>query len=270
MILPMNYTQVSNEFMARLPELTGEEVKIFLAISRKTIGWHKTSDRIPYSQLKTMTGIRHHVTIKKAALHLVELGLIAMSGDDTVGYTYDLAMSSDDTLSMSRRDTSKETTQNKQDSAPTERAAPSGTAGAPVPFPIATIREEVAKEECPPQVAPDINVGTKALEDRLWAKFLARQPDQRFPTTTYAKERKGVKRLVAEAFARQPEAPERWLGGYLEAWARLKRDRRSLIYSQPNTPAAMSSGALMQRVIDEMAQAVLIPDDGPLIPWGRV
>lgn len=269
MTLP-NYTQVSNEFIALLPELTGEEVKIFLAISRKTIGWHKISDRIPYSQLKAMTGIRHHVTVKKAALRLVELGLITMSGDDTIGYTYDLAMSSGDTTPMSRRDTSKETTQNKQDSALSERAAPSGTAEDPVPLPLATIREEVAKEERPPQVAPDIYVGTKNLEDRLWAKFLAIQPDQRFPASTYAKERKGVKRLVGEALKRQPDDPEGWLGGYVAAWTRLKRDRKSLIYGQPNAPAVMSSGAMMLRVIDEMAQAALIPDDGPSIPWGRV
>ena len=46
-----NYTQIANEFLDQMHKYTGETVKVFLAISRKTIGWHKLSDRISYSQL---------------------------------------------------------------------------------------------------------------------------------------------------------------------------------------------------------------------------
>jgi phage replication O-like protein O len=63
---------MNNEFIENMSNYTGEAVKVFMAISRKTIGWHKINDRISYSQLKELTGIRHHVTIKKAIDTLVK------------------------------------------------------------------------------------------------------------------------------------------------------------------------------------------------------
>lgn len=58
-LLPPNHTQVPNivfdEFM---PKMAGSELKVFLAICRKTIGWHKETDSISYSQIEKMTGLR--------------------------------------------------------------------------------------------------------------------------------------------------------------------------------------------------------------------
>jgi phage replication O-like protein O len=322
MILPMNYTQVSNDFLSLLPELTGEEVKIFLAISRKTIGWHKTSDRISYSQLKALTGIRHHVTLKKAALRLVDLGLVAMSGDDTQGYTYDLAMSPDDIGPMSRRDTTKETQDKKESKIPlSEVEPPPGDSCSPIPFHLESIRQEVIKTEteggppinidmsargifegfkanpvdldprgmaeCSPMPAEMLDAGPmidmsaeaapalappdprKALEKALMAKFESIQPDGRFPSQNYAKEWKGVKRLVTEAMGRQPDNPEAWLGGYFAAWKRLQKDRKTLIHGQPDTPSKMAAGGFIDYVVAEMAQVVLIPDETPIPFWGK-
>jgi phage replication O-like protein O len=360
MTLP-NYTQVSNEFIAMMPDLTGEEIKIFLAISRKTIGWHKTSDRISYSQLKALTGISRHETLRKCTLSLAEKRLIEISGDHRGGYTYDLAMLSDSTEKaggvlpdstgpMLPDSTTIDTEDKKEEKTkilPTEVAPPSGAAPSPIPFDLAKIAGGVEIEEairetgrgevehispddggewwvgvcvefcdtCPPrevyyqdglfmahdranfekrmrettleewrklqtlhkmaEFAPDINVGTKtaapavapppdprkALEKALMAKFEAIQPDGRFPSQNYAKEWKGVRRLVTEAMGRQPDNPEAWLGGYFAAWKRLQRDRKTLIHGQPDTPSKMAAGGFIDYVVAEMAQGNLMADD---------
>lgn len=94
----MNYTQISNEFIESLQTLTGASVKVFLAISRQTIGWHKTSDRVSYSQLIKMTGISSHNTIQKAINELIRKGFINQK-NTRLGYVYDLnIMSKNDTV----------------------------------------------------------------------------------------------------------------------------------------------------------------------------
>ena len=77
-MLVNNYTQISNEFIDMLSNFSGASVKIFLAISRKTIGWHKISDRISYSQLEKMS-IESAITDK--------LEKLAMSVSNQVGWS---------------------------------------------------------------------------------------------------------------------------------------------------------------------------------------
>ena len=93
MIQLPNHTQIANSFIERMAEYTGSEVKVFLAICRKTIGWHKVSDKIPYSQISKLTGIppKH---LKKHIAKLEKDGWIIQSGDSHKGYTYDLNMDS--------------------------------------------------------------------------------------------------------------------------------------------------------------------------------
>lgn len=83
-----NYTQVSNQFIESMHTLDSSSVKVFLAISRKTIGWHKVSDRISYSQLQNITGLSVN-TLKKAIKELVGGGWITQTYTE-VGYVYDL------------------------------------------------------------------------------------------------------------------------------------------------------------------------------------
>lgn len=66
MLENLSWTQVSNVFIDALPELTGAEVKIMLAIFRKTIGWHKRTDVLSLSQLSELTGIKDRKTISQA------------------------------------------------------------------------------------------------------------------------------------------------------------------------------------------------------------
>ncbi len=82
------YTQLSNEFIESMHKYEGYVVKVFIAISRKTIGWHKISDRISQSQLKTLTGLAVN-TIKKSIDILVKDSWITQT-ETKFGYSYDL------------------------------------------------------------------------------------------------------------------------------------------------------------------------------------
>jgi phage replication O-like protein O len=77
-------------------------MKCFIAISRKTIGWHKMTDRISYSQLSEITGLSVN-SLKKGIHELIENYYIKQT-DSKFGYKYDLAISENDT-GVSKNDT---------------------------------------------------------------------------------------------------------------------------------------------------------------------
>lgn len=53
-----NHTQTPNSLFAALPEIKSvSELKVILAIVRRTFGWHKESDKISLSQLEADTGL---------------------------------------------------------------------------------------------------------------------------------------------------------------------------------------------------------------------
>ncbi len=77
MLNKISHTQISNDFIDKyMNVLSGEAVKIFIAISRKTIGWHKDCDRISYSQLLKLTGIKSVNGLKKGIKQLLDNFLI--------------------------------------------------------------------------------------------------------------------------------------------------------------------------------------------------
>ena len=58
MLKKINHTQLSNDFIDNcMSELSGGACKVFIAISRKTIGWHKETDYISLSQIMKLTGM---------------------------------------------------------------------------------------------------------------------------------------------------------------------------------------------------------------------
>ena len=70
----ISHTQVSNEFIDNwMAKLNPSAVKVFLAITRKTTGWHKETDAISLSE---MTGISRPGLLK-ALKELEEHGLIS-------------------------------------------------------------------------------------------------------------------------------------------------------------------------------------------------
>jgi len=71
-----NHTQVPNYFLdIYMQVVKGSALKVFLAICRKTIGWHKLTDYISYAQLRQMTGLSAE-SIKKAIKELEDRKLI--------------------------------------------------------------------------------------------------------------------------------------------------------------------------------------------------
>ena len=71
-----NHTQISNDYLDNyLPKLSASATLVFLAISRKTIGWHKRADRISYRQLYRITGLSHSA-VQNAVKELIEADVI--------------------------------------------------------------------------------------------------------------------------------------------------------------------------------------------------
>jgi len=71
-----NHTQIANDIIDKwMAELNGSDIKVLLAIARKTIGWHKETDQISLSQLEELTGSARQ-TILDAIDRLGNRGLI--------------------------------------------------------------------------------------------------------------------------------------------------------------------------------------------------
>jgi len=72
-----NHTQTPNElFDDHMRTMTGAELKVILAICRKTFGWHKAQDLISTSQMMEMTGLSNRAVID-AIRKLMARGLVA-------------------------------------------------------------------------------------------------------------------------------------------------------------------------------------------------
>lgn len=75
------YTKIANELLeaAMSADLTVRQLKIVLAVIRKTYGFNKKTDRITNTQIASMTGI-HHTHICKAKNELLERNILVMTG----------------------------------------------------------------------------------------------------------------------------------------------------------------------------------------------
>ena len=90
-----NYTQLSNDFIdGRMASLSGAAVKTFLVITRRTIGWHKDTDAVSYSQIKALTGFGSRTTISRALDELIAAELIVATKTTGGTTVYELAMTS--------------------------------------------------------------------------------------------------------------------------------------------------------------------------------
>jgi phage replication O-like protein O len=67
-----NYTQTPNVVFDSLAIFTDCQLRVILAICRKTFGWHKNRDRISLSQLQKMTGLSRRGVIDGLQMLLVE------------------------------------------------------------------------------------------------------------------------------------------------------------------------------------------------------
>lgn len=95
MIENLNYTAIPNIiFDEHMNDMTGAELKVIMCICRKTIGWHKLTDRISQSQISQMTGLSVNA-IKKAVCSLVDKMLIIQEQSEQ-GFYYELNISKSD------------------------------------------------------------------------------------------------------------------------------------------------------------------------------
>ena len=72
-----NSFQIANAVIDEyLSQMSGNALKCYILIVRKTRGWQKTHDSLSISQIQKFTGIRKEETVQKAINELVDLGLI--------------------------------------------------------------------------------------------------------------------------------------------------------------------------------------------------
>jgi len=85
MINGINHTQISNDFIDKyMRRVSGAATQVFLVISRKTIGWHKETDNISFSQICEMTGLSKNTAIK-AVKELEDLNLVIVERSTSNG-----------------------------------------------------------------------------------------------------------------------------------------------------------------------------------------
>ncbi len=72
-----NSFQIANAVIDEyLSQMSGNALKCYILIVRKTRGWQKTHDSLSISQIQKATGIRKEETVQKAIDELIALGLI--------------------------------------------------------------------------------------------------------------------------------------------------------------------------------------------------
>ena len=79
------YCKQYNDLDSVWPTLSLAAQAILRVINRRTVGFHKRSAEITYSQLKKHTGIKSDATIKKATDELDNNGLISRSLNRNTG-----------------------------------------------------------------------------------------------------------------------------------------------------------------------------------------
>jgi phage replication O-like protein O len=83
------YTRVPNDLIAAMPRLGNAELRVALAIARKTVGYQKECDRISVSQIVDMTGLTSRNT-QKAITSLLKKDLIERTPAGKQTYCYSL------------------------------------------------------------------------------------------------------------------------------------------------------------------------------------
>ena len=81
-----NHTQIPNSVIDNMVFLSGSELKVFIAICRKTIGWHKKTDRISHSQIRELTGLS--INALKRGINGLNKKNIIIQEKSPLGYIY--------------------------------------------------------------------------------------------------------------------------------------------------------------------------------------
>jgi len=84
------FVPVPNAYFEHLADMSGAELKVLLAILRRTAGWRKESDEISIEQLQQMTGLARN-SVRAGLRGLLERGLVVertrATGSKAASYT---------------------------------------------------------------------------------------------------------------------------------------------------------------------------------------
>ena len=83
------YTRVPNDILDAMPTLGNAELRVLLAIARKTVGWQKECDRLSARQLSDTTGLTLKNT-QQAITGLLKKGLVAREKAGKQTFCYNL------------------------------------------------------------------------------------------------------------------------------------------------------------------------------------
>lgn len=72
------YTMLPNWLIDAMPDMGEAEIKVCIVVARKTIGWHKESDRISLTQFERATGL-HRETVAIGIAAAEKRGMIAVA-----------------------------------------------------------------------------------------------------------------------------------------------------------------------------------------------
>ena len=118
-----NSFQIANSVIDEyLSLMSGNALKCYILIVRKTRGWQKTHDSLSISQIQKFTGIRKEETVQKAINELVALGLIGKQSRIGLPNEYFLIS-----------DPKKEVTPPPKNGVPPENGVPPKNGGTPPP-----------------------------------------------------------------------------------------------------------------------------------------
>lgn len=71
----MSFTSIDNELFNLLPVLTGNELKVLLAVIRQTVGWHRAVVSLRHIDISLITGVPQH-TVYRSIKSLVQKGYL--------------------------------------------------------------------------------------------------------------------------------------------------------------------------------------------------
>lgn len=93
-ITPPNFTQIPNEILDKMAEMTPAEFKVLVAICRKTFGWQKERDVISLSQLEELTGLSR-TAVQAGIMAAIKRGVLERTKAGTQAFSYHLLVASD-------------------------------------------------------------------------------------------------------------------------------------------------------------------------------
>lgn len=213
-----NYTQVPNEFIdIIMSNIGGSSVKVFLAICRKTIGWHKDTDSISLTQLQEMTGISRNTLLDS----INELGGLLVI-DKKEGKTNKYTINFDQYQKLVRVPVPK-----------TE----------PVPVPKTEHTKETPQKK---DLKKCINT---PLYHSIEKSFLSKNGDA---FTNYGREGKAIHGLIEKAKVRLPNSPETFLLNMMNQFWKMKCNGDPFWHGQPFLPSTLNADGIWDRVLEKM------------------